>query len=120
MSFGNHSVSTSSQNHDGYTPSHETSQHSLFQHNNSSNDMGSYGPSSSGSHRPSISSQNNGEDSQSQAGNSSAPLVNGYHYQPPPVSTQTSYQAPPMVSDTREMQSAAPVTIQPRRSVSAA
>ena len=119
MSFGNRSVSSSSQHHDGYTASHEISQHSLFHHNNSSNDMSSYGPSSSSSHRPSISSQNNDEDSQSHVGNGSAPLVNGYHYQPPPVSTQTPYQAPPMISDAREMPPAASLTIQPRLSVSA-
>jgi hypothetical protein len=96
MSFGAQSVSsTNQQNHDGYTTSHESSQHSLYQQgNNSSGNLDSYGPSS-GSNRPSISSPN-GEDSQSISNHGYGSLVNGNCYIPP-VSNQPSYPAPPMV-----------------------
>lgn len=106
MSFGTHSVSSTQQNHDGYTPSHDAPQQSLFQHaNNSTGDVGSY--STSCSNRRSISS-NNGEDSQplSNNGNGIGSLMNGYCYIPP-VSTQ--YPHPPIVSAHQEsMPSTAP------------
>lgn len=114
MSFGAQSVSSTQQTHDTYTPSLESSQHSMFHHRNNSGELDIYGTSSASSHRPSVSSQANGEESQSLSNNSnSGSLVNGSgHYYVPPTN-QLSYPAPPMV--TME-----PVALAiPRQSVSA-
>jgi hypothetical protein len=111
MSFGTDSVSSSQQNHDGYTHSLVHSQQSLFHHSNSSSgDIGSYGSSSSSANRPSISSQNGEDSQQPPSTNSGGSLVNGYCYIPP-ASTQGSCPAPSMV--TTNMQPAPVISRQP-------
>jgi hypothetical protein len=111
MSYGSHSVSSSQQNNDGYTPGPESSQQSLFhQPNNSSDNVGSYSTSSTrrstGSHV--------GEDEQPLANNGNGSLVNG-HYYIPPVSNQ--YPIPPVGPTDRSDMQHAPAPI--RQSVTA-
>jgi hypothetical protein len=115
VSFATNSISSRQQNHESYTPAHETQQHSLYQHPDDSSENLSYGPSSSGSNRPSISSQANAEDSQPlSTNNSGGSLVDGRTYFPL-ASTQASYAPPPMIPV--DMHSAAPIIS--RQSVSA-